>query len=112
MILLQKKKTKKMRHLKRGRLLLLGAVLDENVKRFSLQQRKKGGVVNTVVAVATTKELKLTMISDDDEDLKLIDLESTAWAKSFFQHMGFCKCAATTLKVEIPEFAKGEAKFL
>ena len=101
-----------MRRLKRGRLLLLGAVLDENVKRFSLQQRKKGVVVNTVVAVATTKELKLRMISDDDEHLKLIDLESTAWAKRFFQHMGFCKCAATTSKVEIPELAKGEAKFL
>ena len=102
-----------MRRLKRGRPLLLVAVLDENVKHFSLQRRKKGSVVNTVVvAVATTKELKLTMISDDDEDLKLIDLESTAWAKSFFQHMGFCKCAATTSKVEIPELAKGEAKFL
>ena len=101
-----------MRRFKRGRLLLLGEVLDENVKRFSLQQRKKGGVVTTVVAVATTKELKLAMIRDGDEDLKLIDLESTAWAKSFFHHMGFCKCAATTSKVQIPELAKGEAKFL
>ena len=102
-----------MRRLKRGRLLLLGAVLDENVKHFSLQQRKKGSVVNTVVvAVATTKELILTVISDDDEDLKLIDLESKAWAKSLFKQMGFCKREATTLKAEIPVLAKREAKFL
>ena len=101
-----------MRRLKRGRHLLLGAVLDENVKYFSLQQRKKGDVVNTVVAVATTKELLLTMISHDEQDLKLIDLESTAWAKSSFKQMGYCKRAATTWKAEIPELAKREAKFL
>ena len=101
-----------MRRLKRGRLLLLGAVLEENVKHFSLQQRKKGGVVNTVVAVATTKELMLKMISDDDEDLRLIDLEPTAWAKSLFKQMGFCKRAAPASNAEIPELAKREAKFL
>ena len=112
MILLQKKKTKKIRRLKRGKPLLLGAVLDENVKYFSLQQSKKGDVVNTVVAVATTKELMLTMISDDDEDLKLIDLESTVQAKSLFKQMGFSKGAATPLKAEILELAKREAKFL
>ena len=101
-----------MHRLKRGSLLLLGAVLDENVKQFSLQQRKNGGVVNTVVAVATTKELMLTMISDDDEDLKLIDLDSTVWAKSLFKQMEFCKRAASTSKAEIPELPKQEAKFL
>ena len=44
--------------------------------------------------------------------MKLIDLESTTWAKSFFKWMGFCKCAATTSKPEIPELAKREAKLL
>ena len=52
------------------------------------------------------------MISHDDEDLKLIDLESTAWGKSLFKQMGFCKRAATTSRVEIQELAKREAKFL
>ena len=54
----------------------------------------------------------LRMISDDDEDLKLIDLESTAWGKSLFKHMGFCKRAATTSKAEIPELAGREVKLL
>ena len=33
-----------MRRLKRGRLLLLGAVLDENVKHFSLEERNKAAL--------------------------------------------------------------------
>ena len=101
-----------MRRLKCGRPLLLGSVLYENVKHFSLQHRKKGGVVNTVIAAAATEELMLTMISDYDEDLKLSDLESMAWAKIFFKQMGFCKGAATTSKAEISELAKREAKLL
>ena len=52
------------------------------------------------------------MISDDDEDLKLIDIESTAWAKSLFKHMGFGKGAATSSKAEIPELAGREVKLL
>ena len=35
----------------------MGAVLDEKVKHFLLQLRKKGGVVNTVAAAATAKAL-------------------------------------------------------
>ena len=98
-----------MTRLKRGRLLLLGAVLDEKVKHFLLQLRKKGSVVNTVVAVATAKAL---IARSSDEHLKLIDLESTTWAKSLFKQMGFCKRTATTSKPEIPELAKREAKLL
>ena len=45
----------KMPRLKCGRPLLLGAVLDEKVKHLLLQLRKKGGVVNTVVAATTAK---------------------------------------------------------
>ena len=52
----------------------MGAVLDKKVKYFLLQLRKKGGVVNTVVAVATAKTL---IARSSDEHLKLIDLEST-----------------------------------
>ena len=78
--------------------MLLGAVLDEKIKHFSLQLRKKGGVVNTVVAVAAAKAL---IARSSDEHLKLTDLESTTWAKSLFKLMGFCKRAATTSKPEI-----------
>ena len=98
-----------MPHLKRGGPLLLGAVLDEKVKYFLLQLRKKGDVVNTVVAVATAKAL---ITRNSDEHLKLNDLESTTWAKSFFKQMGFCKRAATTSKPKILELAKREAKLL
>ena len=54
----------------------------------------------------------LRMISDDDEDMKLIDIESTAWAKSLFKEMEFCKGAATTSKAEIPELAKREVELI
>ena len=49
----------------------MGAVLDDKVKHFLLQLRKKGGVVNTVVAVATAEAL---IARSNDEHLKLIDL--------------------------------------
>ena len=81
----------------------MGAVLDKKVKYFLLQLRKKGGVVNTVVAVATAKTL---IARSSDEHLKLIDLESTILAKSLFKRTGFCKRAATTTEPEIPELAK------
>ena len=73
--------------LKRGRPLLLGKVLDKKVKHFLLQLRKKSGVVNTVVAVATAKAL----IAGSRDHFKFIDLESTTWAKRLFKQMGFCK---------------------
>ena len=98
----------KIPRLKRGRSLVLGAVLDEKMRHFSLQLRKKGGVVNTVVAVATAKAL---IARSSDEYLKLIDLELTTWAKSLFKLMGFCKRAATTSKPEIPELVKREANY-
>ena len=44
--------------------------------------------------------------------MKLIDLESTTWAKILFKRTGFCKPAVTTSKPEIPELAKQEAKLL
>ena len=90
-----------MPRLKRGRPLLLGAVLDEKVKHFLLQLRKKGGLVNTVAAAANCEEQWWALV-----------LESTTWAKSLFKRMGFCKRPATTSKPEIPELAKREEKLL
>ena len=83
--------------------------LDEKVKSFLLQLRKKGGVVNCVVTVATAKAL---ISRSSDEHLKAIDLDSTAWAKSLFRRMGFVKRTCTTSKPEIPELAKREAKLI
>ena len=90
--------TKKLPSLKRGRPLLLGTI-DEKVKNFFFALRQKGGVVNTVVAIATAKAL---IERSKDEHLKLIDLESCYWAKNLFRRMGFVKRAYTTSRPEIP----------
>ena len=90
----------------RGRPLLLGKVIDEKVKNFLLALRHKGGVVNTVVALAAAKAL---IANSDEEHLKLIDLDESSWPKSLFQRMGFKKRAATTGRPEITEGARKEA---
>ena len=72
---------KKLATMTRGRPLLLGK-LDEKVKNFVLALRCKGGVVNTVVAIAAAKAL----IQKSNEDhLKVIELEKSSWAKSPFR---------------------------
>ena len=94
--------------MKRGRPLLLGK-LDETVKNFLIALRKKGGVVNTVVANATAKAL---ISKSDDEHLRLIDLDSSSRAKSLFKRMGFVKRARTTSRPDIPAGARKEAELI
>ena len=109
--LLKKKKAENFSKIslrKRGRPLMLGT-LDAKVQTFLHVLRRKGGVVNTVVAIATAKAL---IARSQDEHLKCIDLESTSWAKSLFKRMGFKKRTCTTSKPEIPELAKKEAKLI
>ena len=72
----------------RGKPLLLGKVVDEKVKNFLLTLRHKGGVVNTVVALAAAKVL---IANSDEEHLKLIDLDKSSWPKSLFHRMGLKK---------------------
>ena len=92
---------KKLATMTRGRPLTLGK-LDEQVKNFILALRRKEGVVNTVVAIAAAKAL----IQKSNEDhLKVIELEKSAWAKSLFQRMEFTKRKKTTGRPEIPERA-------
>ena len=100
--------TKKLPSLKRGRPLLLGTI-DEKVKNFLFALRQKGGVVNTVVAIATAKAL---IERSKDEHLKFIDLESCYWAKSLFRRMGFVKRASTTSRPEIPYGARKESELI
>ena len=70
---------------------------------------EKGGIVNKVVAVAPAKTL---VEKSNFEDFKDLDLESSSWAKSFFNRMSFMKRAATTGKQGIPEGAKKQAEIL
>ena len=81
---------------------MLGSI-DEKVRRFLQVMRRKGGVINTVVAIATAKAL---IAKNDLEHLKVIDIEGSSWAKSLFQRMGFKRHTKTTSKPEIPERAK------
>ena len=91
--------------LKRGRPLILETV-DEKLCNFLQIVRRKGGVVNSVVAIATAKAL---IAKSDLEYLKALDLEHSSWTKSLFRKMGFVRRAKTTSKLEIPERAKNEA---
>ena len=83
--------------------------MDEKVKTFLRVLRKKGGVVNTVVAVATAKAL---IGRSQDEHLKCLDSGSSYWAKSLFRRMGFTKQICIASKPEILELEKKEAKLL
>ena len=94
--------------LKRGRPLMLRTI-DEKVRNFLQIIRREGGVVNTVVAIATAKAL---IARSDQQHFKVLDRDSSSWAKSLFQRMGFVKRAKTTSKSEIPERAKSEAALI
>ena len=91
--------------MKRGRPLLLGT-LDETVQKFLIALRKKGGVVNAVVAIAAAKAL---ISKSNNEHLKAIDLDSSYWGKRLFRRMGYVKKGSTTGRLEIPDGAKKEA---
>ena len=73
--------------------------VDEEVCNFLKIVRRKGGVLNSVVTIATAKAL---IAKSDLEHLKALDLENLLWIKSLFR-------AKTTSKPEIPEHAKNEA---
>ena len=93
---------------RRGRPLMLGS-LDEMVQRYLRAYRSRGGPVNSLIAVSIAKVL---IARNPQLNLDHIDLDSSSWAKSLFQRMGFTRRMKTTGKVEIPEGAKQEAELL
>ena len=93
---------------KRGRPILLGEI-DDMVERFLLSLRKKGGVVNEVVARSVAKTL---VNCSGKPELMSVDLDGKWLIQSLFRHMGFVRRVATTSKVEIPEGAKKEAELV
>ena len=80
--------------------------VDEEVCNFLKIVRRKGGVLNSVVTIATAKAL---IAKSNLEHLKALDLENLLWIKSLFRRIGFVTRAKTTSKPEIPEHAKNEA---
>ena len=84
---------------KAGRPLLFGNEIDKKVQDYLRMLQKKGGILNSVVI-------------DEDEHLKCIDLENTEWACSLFLRIGFERRAATTGRWKIPDGAIKEAGLL
>ena len=87
---------------------MLGS-FDEIVQRYLRAYRSHGGPVNSLIAVSIAKVL---IARNPQLNLDHIDLDSSYWAKSLFQRMGFTRRMKTTGKVEIPEGAKHEAELL
>ena len=83
--------------------------LDGKVKNFLHVLRRKRGIVNIVVAVATAN---VFIVRSQNEHFKCIDLDSSYWAKNLFRRMRFTKRACTISKPEIPELAKKEGKLI
>ena len=83
--------------------------VDEKVCNFLQIVRRKGYVVNLVVAIARAKTLTA---KSDLEHLKAPDLQNSSWTNSLFRKMGFVRLAKTTSKREIPEGTKNEAALI
>ena len=69
---------------------MLGSI-DEKVKILLLILRRKGGVVNSVVAIAAAQAL---IQKSSDEHLKCIDLVSFKLGTKPFSKDGFCQTNA------------------
>jgi len=94
--------------IRRGRPLLLGPLIDEDVRKFISALRYRGGQVSFSIAIAVAKAL---IERSNNEGLKLIEFGKD-WAQSLFRRMGFKKRSATTGKVKIPDGARKEAELV
>ena len=98
---------------KRGQPLLLGNELDVQVKAYINALRLNGGIVNTVIVIATSKGT----VKDHDSNLLCkngghIKLTKD-WAKYLLQQMIFVKRRNTlTTKVSVENFNQPRAQFL
>ena len=79
------------------------------VHKLLLAVRKKGGVVNAVVARSVAKAL---VKRSGKKELEVIDLDSRWWIQSLFRWMHFVRITETTSKVKIPEGAKKKPSLL
>ena len=79
------------------------------VQRYLRAYKSCGGSVNSLITVSIAKVL---IARNPQLNLDHIDLDSSFWAKSLCQRMGFTRRMKTTGKVEIPEGAKQEVELL
>ena len=90
----------------RGRPCLLGDKIDPLVQNYLKATRYKGGVVNSLVAIATAKALLKRYPRLEKENLKI----ERSWVQSLFRRMGFAHCIKTTGRVHIPVGSQKEAE--
>ena len=69
---------------------------------------KIGGIVNATVANVTAKVL----MSKYPQVVGQVDVDSSRWAKSLFSRMNLIKRRKTSPKVDIPDGARKEIRFL
>ena len=98
---------------KRGKPLLLGKELDEQVKAYILALRDKGGVINSAIVQASAIGI---VMKSDMRLLKCngghIDI-TKHWAQSFLDRLGFVKRRASSkAKVTVEKFEEMKAQFL
>ena len=98
---------------RRGRPLLLGKDLDEQVKSYIFALHDKGGVINSTIVRAAAIGI---IMKTDKRLLKSnggsIDI-SKHWAQSFMDRLGFVKRRASTkAKVSVEHFEEIKAQFL
>ena len=90
-----------------GRPLLLGD-LDRMVQSCLRALSNRGGAINTAIANPTADALikwNTGVVGD-------IDVNLSRWATSLFRQMGFVKRHKTSSKVDIPDGARKDIKFL
>ena len=80
--------------LPRGRPLLLGS-LDQMAQRFLFSLRRTGELVSSAIAISAAKAL---IVWNPQYNLSHSNLDSSHWAQSLFQRMGFKKRMQTLVK--------------
>ena len=73
--------------MQRGRSLMFDS-LDEKIRNFVMTLKRKRGLLNSVVAIATKRVL---IEKSQYEHLKCIYLNSINWTPSLLPRMGFVK---------------------
>ena len=91
----------------RGRPLLLGSTLEDQVKEYVTALRATAGVVNTAIVLAAAEGIvaatERSLLRQHGGSLVL----TKAWAKSLLIRMGFVKRkGSTSAKLPVPEFEK------
>ena len=98
---------------KRGRPLLIGMELDNQVQSYVSKLREKGGVVNSSVVQSAA----IGIVMNHDANLLKCNgghIEITKfWTLSLLQRMGFVKRRSTTkCKISVADFEEKKAQFL